>query len=334
MVFSRLSTFKPDLILLDVMMPGMNGFEVCRRLKANHRWRKTPIIMATALDREEDLVRGLAMGADDFVRKPFQWLELRSRIKAILRIKQQYDTLEKALHIREMLFNTIIYDLKAPLTAIASNSSKVKGLLQDTAVDKPQVSLHIERILEDIHQMGSVTKDLLTIIKMCAGKLLIEPECVDINQLVKDVLVRHMEMATLRGLRLYIDSLPTQSYAHIDKSLIQRVLDNLITNAIRSSSRTGSISLKIVDEPGTQKHPMIRVAVRDQGPGIAVEYQTRVFDPFEVVPLQEAGVMQIGLGLAFCKMAVEAHSGQIWIDSIPDCGATFFFTIPAYEVYK
>jgi DNA-binding response OmpR family regulator len=116
----KVDELTPDLVLLDVMMPGMTGFEVCRRLKAEHRWRHIPIILVTALDSVEDLAYGLESGADDFVSKPVNGLELRARVRSMLRIKSQYDALEKqqreleaSLHLNERFAQAFAQHLEA-----------------------------------------------------------------------------------------------------------------------------------------------------------------------------------------------------------------------------
>lgn len=331
-VFSRLDTFKPDLILLDVMMPGMDGFEVCRRLKAHQRWRMIPVVMATALDSEEDLIRGLESGADDFVHKPVLRPELRARIRSVLRVKQQYDALEKALNTREMLSNAIVHNLKHPLAAILSSGSTLESLFQSTPRPSPQMISCIDRILKNVHRLESLTTDLFIIAKVRTGRLLVQPKQIDLKQLVIDTSNQHIKTATSRGTCIHLDLPQTQVCGFVDELLIQRVLDTLIANAVKFSNREGAITLRVVDEPGSPKRPMIRVEVQDQGPGIAPENQSRIFDFLEAASLQEIGIAQnTGLGLAFCKLIMEAHGGQMWVESEVGCGATFFFTIPTYQ---
>ncbi|HBW88968.1 MAG TPA: hybrid sensor histidine kinase/response regulator, partial [Cyanobacteria bacterium UBA11149] len=113
-----LNSFKPDVILLDVMMPEMDGIEVCKRIKAEPKWQAIPIIMVTALTRKEDLAECLEAGADDFISKPVNRLELRSRVHSMLRIKQQHDKLEALLNAREDMVKLIVHDLRNPLSGI------------------------------------------------------------------------------------------------------------------------------------------------------------------------------------------------------------------------
>lgn len=126
----RLHIFEPDVILLDVMMPDLDGIEVCQRIKANPQWQAVPIIMVTALTAKEDLARCLAAGADDFISKPVNGTELRARVHSMLRIKHQYDNVQALLQLREDMVNMIVHDLRNPLACIvlATEVLRLPGL--------------------------------------------------------------------------------------------------------------------------------------------------------------------------------------------------------------
>ena len=153
-----------DLILLDVMMPEMDGLEVCQRLKSNPQWQHIPIILVTALDSTEDLARGLEAGADDFVSKPFNWLELRARIRSMLRLKAQHDRLaaqkrqlEEVLQLRKDMTHMLVHDMKNPLTAV--------GVYSDLLLRDPEMSAqgrqHLQAIKQGAEQLTQYANDLL-----------------------------------------------------------------------------------------------------------------------------------------------------------------------------
>ena len=156
--------WKLDLILLDVMMPGMDGFEVCQRLKSNPQWQHIPIILVTALDRTEDLVQGFESGADDFIAKPFKRLELQARVRSMLRLKEHYDRLEaqkvqleEVLQLRKDMTNMLVHDMKTPLTAVIAYS----GLLLRDSVLSAQNQQHIQAIQQEAEQLNNLANDLL-----------------------------------------------------------------------------------------------------------------------------------------------------------------------------
>jgi two-component system sensor histidine kinase/response regulator len=325
---ARLDELVPDAILLDVMMPGMDGFQVCRRLKADERWRHIPIILVTALTTKEDLVRGLDAGADEFLSKPMNDLELRARVRSMLRIKTQYDELEATLGLREDLARMTMHDMGGPLTSITLLTElllKRSTVAPDTIA--PEYVEEIEEIRTHAQRLNSFLNDMLIAAKMEAGKLMLNRSIVDMNQLVLTVERNHSVIAQARGIDLVID-LPEESrQILLDANLFQRVLDNLTANALKFSPAGSTVTLHIEyleAEPGSQvQEPRVRIQVLDEGPGIAEAHRDRIFDKFETVALKREGVSQFGLGLAFCKMVVEAHDGQIFVGANEPRGAVF-----------
>src|ERR671932_2201219 len=175
---NRLDSIEPDVILLDVMMPQMDGVEVCRQIKSHVYWKHIPVIMVTALNSKEDLARALDAGADDFLTKPVSGIELRARVRSMLRIKQQYDALEATLQLREDLSNMIVHDLRNPLTTILMSSS----LLVENGIEgKDLEKIHL--ILAAGRQLNSMIDDLLLLAKMQSGKMMLDLVEVDLKDM-------------------------------------------------------------------------------------------------------------------------------------------------------
>jgi len=323
---ARLDELAPDAILLDVMMPGMDGFQVCQRLKTDKRWRHIPIILVTALDSKEDLARGLDAGADEFLTKPVDHFELRARVRSMLRIKKQYDELEATLHLREDLARITMHDMGTFLTSITLLTElllKRSTIAPDTIA--PEYVEEIEEIHIHVQRLNSLLNDMLIVAKMEAGKLILNRSTVDMNQLVLVVERNHSVIAQARGIDLVID-LPEESrQIPLDASLFQRVLDNLIANALKFSWAESTVTLRAeYPEAKTASQlpePRVRIQVLDEGPGIAEDHRDRIFDKF--VALKREGVSQFGLGLAFCKMVVEAHGGRVFVRANEPRGAVF-----------
>jgi two-component system sensor histidine kinase/response regulator len=166
---SRLQIFQPDLILLDVMMPDLDGMEVCRRIKADKIWQAVPIIMLTALTAKEDLARCLAAGADDFISKPVNGVELRARVHSMLRIKQQHDNMQALFKLREDMVNMIVHDLRNPLSSIVLSTE----ILRFPGLSTQKQQRKIDQIAIASHQLQTLIDSLLIMAKLESGKMVL-----------------------------------------------------------------------------------------------------------------------------------------------------------------
>jgi signal transduction histidine kinase len=320
---TKIEQSSPDVILLDVMMPEMDGFEVCQRLKGDKRWHHIPIILVTALSSTEDLVRGLDAGADDFLNKPVDSVELRARVRSLLRVKQQYDELESTLRLREDLTHMIVHDIRTPLTAILGFSE----LLLARGALPSQDSRDVKAIQTQAYRLDAFLNDMLILAKLESERLMLNRSMVNVNQIVEQVKESYSVVALSKKINLLANLPSAGEQVLLDANLFQRVLENLISNALKFSPVESEVSIQ-VEYPRAKtllyaSVPRVRIKVMDQGPGIPKEYRDRVFDKFEIVKLKETGDPQIGLGLAFCKMVVEAHGGQIFIESNSPVGSIF-----------
>ncbi|NEQ22485.1 MAG: HAMP domain-containing histidine kinase, partial [Microcoleus sp. SIO2G3] len=318
---TSIDALEPDVILLDVMMPQMDGIEVCRLIKSDTYWKHIPIIMVTALSSKEDLARSLDAGADDFLTKPVNGLELRARVRSMLRIKQQYDALEGTLRLREDLSNMIVHDLRSPLTSILMSSS----LLIDSGLEGKNLE-RVEVILSSGRQLNSMINDLLILAKMQSGKMVLNLSEVELGDLATKALSQFSSVAASKKLRLRSQLKKLKHPVSVDANLLYRVLDNLLSNAIKFSPPDSTITLQ-VDEPSypiTDKTVFQQATIRvaDEGIGISEELQKRIFEKYEVGnPMKD--IPQFGLGLAFCKMVVEAHKGRIFVEENKPSGSIF-----------
>jgi two-component system, sensor histidine kinase and response regulator len=320
---SQLDQVEPDLILLDVMMPGMDGFEVCRNVKSTERWRPIPITLITALDGKEELVRGLDVGADDFLSKPVNGLELRARVRSMLRIKNQYDELQATLNLREEMANMIVHDMRTPLTAIIGFSK----LLLNTNSLPPEHLPALQKIDKQAHRLSAYLHDMLMLAKMKAGQPILNNSQVDLNRLLIKVAESHDIIARSKGIRLIIDVPAETRHVSLDANLFQRVLDNLMSNALKYSPSNSSVMLQSKYHPvpaaPSSTSPRVQIRVLDEGPGIPEEHRESIFEAYSIVALKQNGVSQVGLGLAFCRMVVEAHGGRIFVEPQDPQGSIF-----------
>ena len=310
----------PDVILSDVMMPNMDGFELCQRIKRNPKWNHVPIILVTALDSKQDLARGLEAGADDFLHKPINGLELRARVRSMLRIKQRHDELQAALQMRQDLANMIVHDIRSPLSTILIYCDLLEPELDGNVQT-------LDTIRGEDNRLSSFLTDMLMMAKMEHGRLMLSQSPVDINELAMAVKNSYEPMARLKDINFHLDLPDESNKLSLDANLWRRVLDNLVSNAVKFSPTGGNITLKVrYDDAGPSRNgnvPHLNLQVIDEGPGIAAEHYETIFDKFKIVATGRRDVKQVGLGLAFCKMVVEAHNGRISVSANKPRGSIF-----------
>jgi signal transduction histidine kinase len=327
----------PDLILLDVMMAGMNGMEACRRLKAIETLKRVPVVMVTALREMKHRVMAMEAGADDFICKPIDQTELLVRVKSLLRIKRYQDDLlesrceiaEKNRRLQELekvkegLIHMVVHDMNNPLTVM---SGSVDLLLMD---EERLAGRHLELVEKcriSCQDLLLMIKELLDIYRMEQAQLRLDVQPIDWRELVEDARTRFEIKARAKRVALSCRA-NVLAAVRVDRGLMGRVLGNLIQNALRYAPEGGRVECR-----STQDGPArpLRCEVRDNGPGLDPEYHERVFNKFEQVKMRQSGVNgSAGLGLAFCKMAVEAHGGRIWVESAGrGTGCAFKFEIP------
>jgi signal transduction histidine kinase len=315
---SRLEGALPDVILLDVMMPEIDGITLCRQIKARADWRHIPVVMVTALSSKADLARCLEAGADDFIAKPVNGTELKARIRSMLRIKQQHDALQSLLTLREDMANMMVHDLRNPLTSLMLSAER----LQMSALDEAQQK-KVAQIIRSTRQLRSLIDSLLFMAKLEAGQMLLRYCDIDLARLAQTVCQDFEAIAAQRQNQINCQ-LPTDDQrVWLDGNLMQRVLENLVANALKFSPRNSQITVT-VSYPTAQE---VRIQVADQGQGVKPELKDRIFQRFEIGEVV-AGVSQVGLGLSFCKMAVEAHQGTIQVTDNQPHGAVFTVELP------
>lgn len=311
-LLDKLHALKPDVILMDVMMPYMNGYDVCQEIKQNPTYSHIPIILVTALNSREDMLKGLESGADEFLSKPVNGAELRARVRTMLRIKNQYDSLQSVMQLREDLAHMLIHDMRNPLTVATLYNNILLKRNQLALRDKGYANL----VRDSLRNLAGFLDEILTAAKMEEGMLKLTCQPNDVNQLIAGVAKSHQEMAQLQGYQLKLVLPEERRLASIDAALFKRVLDNLLSNAFKYAPDNSQITLRLRylgQRNAVPASPSIHLQVMDQGPGIAPENYERIFNKYEVVTLKQTGQEQVGLGLAFCKLVVEAHNGRIYV---------------------
>jgi two-component system sensor histidine kinase/response regulator len=322
--FVLLDSDSPDVILLDVMMPGITGYEVCQRLKGDDRWRHIPVILVTALDGKDDLVQGLNSGADEFISKPVNGPELRARVRSMLRIKKQYDEIQETLYLREELANMIIHDMRTPISAIVLYVDLLSRLY-DPSDNQKRV---VPKLRSQAQRLNSMLTDMLLVAKMKSGKLVLNCTPANLVELVETTVADQQAAAKAKGITMVTELPDDVQLISLDGKMIQRTIENLLSNALKFSPEDSTVTVRLASytEPissSNGRQTSFRLQVTDEGPGIPEEFQETIFDRYEVIKMKTADIPQVGIGLAFCKMVVEAHGGNISVGSNQPQGAVF-----------
>lgn len=315
----QLASFQPDVILLDVMMPGMNGIQVCQTIKAKSEWRMIPIVMVTALNTKEDLARSLEGGASDFISKPVNSTELKARVRSMLKIKKQYDDLQALLQQREDMVHMIVHDLRNPLTSILLSTDILR--FPNLTVENQRKK--VDQIAMAGHQLQSLIDSLLLMAKLESGKMVLTRTEADLYTSCLSAVEDFEPIAAQKNVKLVSHLTEAKGIINVDPSVFRRVLDNLLSNAIKFTPPNSEVNMLVnYLESGGAK-----IQVADTGPGVREEVQESIFEKYEIGTFMP-DIPQIGLGLAFCKMAVEAHGGTISVAENQPRGAIFTLSFP------
>lgn len=315
---------RPDVVLLDIMMPVMDGLETCRRLKADPVLRTAPVILITAMGRMEDRVQGLDCGADDFINKPFEELELQARVRSALRIKALADELIAITHTHDSLVRMLMHDM-GNLVSVIGASLTVHSRLP---VQSPQAQQFIRDAYEANAMLGEMIADALDVARFETRKMPMRLENVSTKEMLNSIVDRFRGAAEENDVVIDVqiaENAPALLY--VDNSLIRRVIGNLLTNALKFAPKNTSI---VVTAAQMDERPAFCLTVRDSGPGIPQEELASLFNKYEQAHRYADARSRSGrgLGLTFSKMAVEAHGGIIYVESTLGAGAAFTVEIP------
>ena len=316
----------PDLVLLDINMPEMNGYEVCAELKARPRTRDVPVIFLTALGDVRDKVRAFEVGGVDYVTKPFQVEEVLARVRTHVALcharrdlEQSYARLRELEQLRDDLVHMVVHDMRSPLMIMLGHlqllRESAKGALGEGISD-------LEAATQSARSLARMASDLLDVSRLEDGKMPLDRSEQDLGAVAADVARALGVLDRERTIELALEKTPP---LRCDGAIVRRILENLVMNAVKHAPVGGRVQISVAPYPGG-----VRVAVRDDGPGVPVEARRRIFDKFETLAARkEQRYHSAGLGLAFCKLAVEAHGGRIGVDAAEPQGSIFWFELPS-----
>lgn len=320
----RYAQHPPDLVLLDVVLPGIDGYETCRRLRQAHGKGCAPIIFITARSDADDIVRGFEVGGIDYVTKPLKAKEVAARIHTHLQNRILIEQLGQTNAAKNRLLGMAAHDMRNPLASIRG----LAEFLHDGAVGPltPDQLELVQTIRDASQSMLVLVNDLLDTATIEAGELHIRLHEENLGELVaKSVTFTNIEAAK-KNTRVMFDPPAAPLVLSLDAAKIKQVIDNLLSNAVKYSPRGSTVTV-IVDTSPDGRAASLRV--RDQGPGIPANEHDKLFKDFSRLSVKPTGgEKSTGLGLAICRKIVEAHHGAITAENLPARGCEFRVTLP------
>lgn len=313
---------KPDLVLLDIMMPDIDGFEVCRRFKENPKLSDVPIIFISALNDTKDIVKALKSGGADYITKPFKAEEVRVRVATHLNIYFQQKELQKLNAQKDKFFSIIAHDLRGPFSSFLGVTQLLDEMLpelsreeiRDFAVNMRSSATNLYSLLENLLQWAKNQQGLIPFTPM--KELLLS--------LVNESILTLLEPAKNKGIDI-VNNIDGSFEVFADKNMLQTVIRNLVSNAIKFTPKGGNITLSAKANSASD----VEISVRDSGIGMNEAMVSNLFqlDAKTNRPGTE-GEMSTGIGLLLCKDFVETHGGEIRVESEEGKGSVFYFNIP------
>lgn len=345
---------RPDLILLDIMMPNMDGYEVCRRLKADAATRDIPVIFVSALSDDEDESKGFESGAVDYVTKPFRMPTIKARIKTHLELRRHQSALERLvkertdelLHAYERLkileqtksdlLTSVSHELRTPLTSLLGfaqmtekklHASIFPAILEGGDPGRLQVVRQIEEnlavILEEGRRLTQIVNNVMDLMQLVSESMELRLQPVSLAHVAERAAAGVRRQFQRKNLILNIDLAPDLPKIMADPDRLSQVLVNLLDNGAKFT-RQGSVTVS-----ASLKEDMAVIIVRDEGIGIAEEHHGMVFEKFsQIGDVLKEKPTGLGIGLSISKKIVELHGGTMRIESAAGKGSAFILTIP------
>jgi two-component system, sensor histidine kinase and response regulator len=338
---------QPDVVLLDVMMPGLNGYEVCQRMKTDPETGHIPVIIVSAKGQTNEIIEGFDRRADDYIVKPFVNSELRARVTAALRLKQAQDELQQANrklqeHTRKLeeanerlkeldrikagFTAMLVHDLRSPLSVIQVT---LQMLESDELVAQSEYQTLIRESLASCNELFELTSDLMEIFRSESTTMVLSKSQISLHRLVEEPFRQASVLAKKKEIALELSIPQTLPDLCVDAYKMQRALTNLLSNAVKFTPCAGTISLNVclrtasTDDPT----PVVLIEVIDSGDGIPAHDLPYIFDPYYQANAKNSGIGS-GLGLAIVKRVVAAHGGEVAVKSKLGQGSRFSIRLP------
>lgn len=313
---------QPDLILLDVMMPGLSGYEVCGKLKENEATRDIPVIFLTAKTEVEDIMQAFEVGAVDYVTKPFKAKEVLARLKTQISLRQSEKLLKQHNAFKDRLFSIIGHDLLGPLGSIYNLMEMIRE--NQETFEKQQVLSYCHMVQESSSHTIDLLNNLLEWSRSQLQHHRAEVQPVVVAAELQQVLSQLGQLAVNKGIR-FEEQVPADLQVKANANMLQTILRNLVSNSIKFTASGTHITIT-----ASRQNGVVEFAVADQGLGIKPEIVQRILSKTNSsTSFGTNNEKGSGLGLNLCVNFIEQLGGKLRIDSEPGKGSTFRFTLPA-----
>jgi len=316
---------KPDLILLDIMMPEMDGYEVCRRLKDDQNLSEIPVIFISALNDTKDIVKAFTSGGVDYITKPFQAEEVKARVATHLKICWQNQELQRFSAEKDKFFSIIAHDLRSPLGGFMG--------LTEMMADESEIFTPEERrslMLDLSHSARNIfnlLENLLEWSQMQRRQIAFKPQTFFLKEVITECIKILTESARNKSIEIRVDMQQEQE-VFADTNMLQTVIRNLVSNAMKFTPKGGKIIIYAKDA----NEKSVEIAIKDTGIGMNAAIIDKLFRlDMQTNRLGTEGEPSTGLGLILCKEFIEKHGGKIWVESEEGKGSSFYFTIPSKD---
>ncbi len=345
MALEVVQTRKPDLILLDVMMPNMDGFETCQRLKANEDTRHIPVIFMTALTSEDDKVKGFDVGAVDYVTKPIQQREVLARVYTHLQIRQQSKLLQQQYQDMQVLayqlaatnadkdkfFSIVAHDLRGPFLPLLGNLELMTEMAESLPPkDMKEMSAASHRSARRVFEL---LENLLAWARLQMGRMEYNPQQLDLGEIAAKNVELLLENAVIKQINLYSD-IKLNTFVYADEQMLNTVIRNLTNNALKFTPPGGQVTIRAQELVETghalslRSANYVEVSIADTGVGMSEEVRQKLFKIDQhVTTIGTSKETGTGLGLIICQEMAVKSGGKIWVESEVGQGTTVRFTV-------
>jgi len=318
----RIALRAPDLILMDVIMPGLSGFEVCRQIRENPAWKDIPVIFVSAADDKELVVRAFDEGGVDYVTKPFNHAELLSRVRTHLMLKAARDRLFQLAEDKDELLGILAHDLKNHLSGMQLSAQLLKERMDPA--NNPKTGRLVDNMCQSTSQLLGFVKEFLANASVDHGFQL-QRQRVNLAESITSVVQEYQAAAARKNLQLHLALPPEDTHVYADNTALNQVLDNLLSNAVKFSLPERHIHIAVRPED-----EFIECIIRDEGPGFTPDDKLRMFRRYGRLSARPTGgEPSTGLGLSIVKKLVLEMGGEVVCESQPGEGATFTLRLPS-----
>lgn len=318
-----------DVILLDVMMPGMNGFELLSAIRANPNTAETPVVMMSALSESQHIVRGLQQGANDYIGKPMNLHVVRARVRSQVKLKRLQDErnqtikqLQRLNELREYFFRVASHDMKNPLSIMMMAYHEMTYYIQ---TDDPSAGVIMETMENALRDMQALIEDFMDVTLLQNNRLEVKLENVPLDEALPRVMNQFHLHAERKQINLVLES--SDGVVRTDRGRLSQIFGNLLSNAIKYSPTETTVRVW-TERDGD----FWRILVADQGPGIPEAERDRLFTEFgKLTHRPTGGEGSSGLGLWITRALVQRLGGTVDVYCPPEGGSVFWLTLPAFD---